>query len=277
MQAEISRVDVHDTLHLRFGEAPPALVGESEPALALRSRGDHTETVRVRRVQREGGHVRADLSELPLADGVWDVLLLDTEGKARPVTTADSCFSLAERAAYIEVPRQRELRVQRGATGQLRLRSAQARPYAQIEWVEVGDTHVTVSGVPAYLPQRSGRQEAHIVARQRKRPGVVTADAEFVDSTFHCRIPLRPMVDAHDFQRKHNEWDLWLSVAYAGVELRLASHADDVNGKKERVSFPGAVLDAEAGRHVRVNPYYTVYDGLSLLARAVAGGKGGKR
>ncbi|NYE49676.1 hypothetical protein HDA32_004796 [Spinactinospora alkalitolerans] len=259
-------------LELRFRESGAEFAEEADAGLALRSRGEGAETVPVPRVRREGGRLRAELDELPLADGVWDVVFVRADGRTEPVATADPGFSLRERSAYLAEPRQRELRVVRTPEGRLRLRAASVLPYAEVERIDIDETEITVSGVPAYVPRRPGRQEAQLVVRQRKRSGVVTVEAELADAAFRCRIPLAPMSEAHDFDRAHNEWDLWLRTPLADAELRLASRADDIVGKKKRFTFPAAVLGG-AERRVRIRPYYTVDDDLSLLATDARGDK----
>ncbi|MFC7327510.1 hypothetical protein [Marinactinospora rubrisoli] len=250
-------------LRLRFREFGTDRSEEGAPRLALRSRGDRPKTVHVPGLRREGDQIRADLATVSLPDGTWDVMLLSRDGEPEPVATRDPGFSLAERAAYLAEPRERELRVIRGPEGRLRVRSATAKPYAEVEWVDVADGHVELSGVLAYVPRRAGRQEARLVARQRELSGVCTVDAEVTDGAFRVRVPLADMVAAHEPARAHNEWDLWLCTPEG--ELRLASLADDIVGKKRRISFPATVLPG-AGRRVRIRPYYTVHDHLSLLA-----------
>ncbi|WP_233515108.1 hypothetical protein [Marinitenerispora sediminis] len=260
-------------LRLRFREILPDRSEEDAARLALRSRGDQPKTVHVPGLRREGDQIRADLATIPLPDGTWDVMWVSRDGRSEPVATRDPGFSLAERAAYLAEPRDRELRVIRGPEGRLRLRSAPARPYAEVEWVDVTDSHVAISGVLAYVPRTPGRQEARLVARQRELSGVLTVDAEVADGAFSVRVPLADMAAAHESARAHNEWDLWLTTPADGRELRLASLADDIVGKKKRISFPSTVLAGAAGR-VRIRPYYTVHDHLSLLATE-AGAKAG--
>ncbi|RNL82352.1 hypothetical protein EFW17_19780 [Halostreptopolyspora alba] len=261
----MSRIDNRDVLELRFRDVVSGVTGGERATLALRHREDAAKTVRITNVRSEGGEVRADLGDLPLDDGTWDVLWIDHDGRHNPVATKDPGFSLAERQAYLAEPRRRELRVIRDPQGRLRLRSTSVTPYAEVSWVEVGSETVTVSGVLAYAPRGEGRATAQIVADQRELSGAVVAEADLVDGRFTCDIPLRPIVTQHDPDRAHNEWDLWLRTPSHEEGLRLGAHVDDIVGKKKKVVFPGVLLRGVADS-IRIRPYYTVDDELSLLA-----------
>lgn len=261
----MSRIDNRDVLELRFRDVASSSTGREGAALALRHREDAAKTVRVANVCSEGGEVRADLGDLSLDDGTWDVLWIDHDGRHNPVATKDPGFSLAERQAYLAEPRHRELRVIRDPQGRLRLRSTSVTPYAEVAWVEVGSESVTISGVLAYTPRDEGRATARILVGQRERSGAVVADADLIDGRFTCEIPLRPIVTEHDPDRAHNEWDLWLQTPSHEEGLRLGAHVDGIVGKKKKVVFPGVLLQGAADT-IRICPYYTVDDELSLLA-----------
>ncbi|WP_236700636.1 hypothetical protein [Allosalinactinospora lopnorensis] len=227
--------------------------------------------MRVTNVRLLGDQIRAELGDLALDDGTWEVLWIDRDGRHNPVATKDSGFNLAERVAYLAEPRKRELRVLRDPQGGLWLRSTSVTPYAEVAWVEVGEESVTVSGVLAYAPRSEGRTAARVVACQRQRSGVVVAEADLVDGRFSCEIPLRPIVAEHDPDRAHNEWDLWLQTNAEESGLRLGAHADDIVEKKAKVSYPDVLLRG-AGDAIRIRPYYTVDDELSLLATVARDG-----
>lgn len=273
MRAELSRIDADDVLELRLDSDH----GDTGAGLALRRHGDGEAAVRVTDLEREGARVRARLAGLPLADGVWDVLWIDGRGRSVPLSTRDTGLSLADRITYLRGRRERELRTLRDRDGRLRVRAAAATPYAEVGWVDVDTAEgtVTVSGVLAYAPEQRGAATAEVVARQRDLDGRLTAPAELDGPRFHCVIPLGPVADAHVRERRHNEWDLWLRTPDGRRELRLAMHADDIVGKKHKIVYPGAVVDAPGAGDaaaVRVRPYYTVKDDLSLLAVEHTGG-----
>ncbi|MFC4562005.1 hypothetical protein ACFO4E_09075 [Nocardiopsis mangrovi] len=261
MQAELSRIDSGDVLELRLrdtGDTDNAR--DEDTVLELRRDGDPGPVVQVTGRLVGAGRVRADLAEVPLDDGTWDVLWIAGDGRPRPLATTDPGFSMADRVAYLKRPRRRELRALRDPHGRLRLRARTVAPYAEVAWVEVGTDTVRVSGMPAYGPI-AATGPARLVARQRERSGTLTAPAALAAGEFRTEIPLEPLTRFHDPGRPHNEWDLWLDLPGVG-ELRLAARADDIVGKKKKVVYPETVL--EAG--VRIRPYYTVDDDLSLLA-----------
>ena len=275
MRAELSRIDTEDVLELRLDSDE----GGPVAGLALRRHGDEEPAIRVTDLEREGAHVRAHLAGVPIPDGVWDVLWVDGQGRSAPLPTRDTGLSLADRIAYLRGRRERELRTLRDREGLLRVRAATVGPYAEVGWVDVdtGTGTVTVSGVLAYTPEhRGGAATAEVVARQRGLDGRLTAPAEIDGAHFRCVIPSAPIADAHVCERRHNEWDLWLRTPDGGRELRLAMHADDVVRKKRKIVYPEAVVDAperaDGPAAVRIRPYYTVDDELSLLAVEHAGG-----
>ncbi|WP_017559232.1 hypothetical protein [Nocardiopsis baichengensis] len=271
VQADLTRIDAADVLELRTSE-----VGEG--GLALRRHGGCGGLLPVERVVRSGRSLRAPLGGLPLEDGEWDVLWVGRDGRADPVDTTDPGVHLSDRADYLRRPRSRELRAIRDAEGRLLLRATTVEPYAEVDWVEVpapgGDT-VTVRGVLAYAPDPDGAGAPMVTARQRGLDGVLEAPAELNGRAFSCAVPLEPAALLFRPERPHNEWDLWLRLP-GGAELRLAAHADDVVGKKRKVVFPGTVLARGAGP-VRVRPYFTAADELSLLATAAGPAGGGAR
>lgn len=268
VQADLTRIDAADVLELRVGDAEGG-------ALALRRHGQGGGgLLPVERVVRAGASLKAQLEGLPLDDGEWDVLWVDGDGRAAPVGTTDPGVHLSDRAAYLRRPRRRELRAVRDAEGRLLLRSTTVEPYAEVDWVEPpppgGDT-VAVRGVLAYAPEPGREGAPMLVARQRRLDGVVEAPADLDGRAFSCSVPLEPMALLFRPERPHNEWDLWLRLP-GGAELRLAALADDIPDKKRKIVFPGTVLE-RGGPPVRVRPYYTVKNELSLLAVADGGAK----
>jgi hypothetical protein len=277
VRAELSRIDVDDVLVLRLDSEEV----DTGTGLALRGPGDGEPVVRVHDVDRQGAHVRARLAGLPLDEGNWDVLWIDREGNTAPVSTRDAGLDLADRVAYVQERRERQLRAFRDQDGRLRVWAAPATPYAEVGWVEVdtdSDT-VTVSGVLAYATGPADTSAAELVARQRELDGLLTAPAGLDGPRFRCTVPLAPIAAAHVAERGNNEWDLWLRTPDDRPDLRLAMHADDIVGKKRKIIYPQAEVEVpergpeDAGaRTVRVRPYYTVTDELSLLAVEHDGG-----
>ncbi|WP_017625966.1 hypothetical protein [Nocardiopsis chromatogenes] len=268
VQADLTRIDAADVLELRVGDAGGG-------ALALRRHGQSDGgLLPVERVVRAGGSLKAPLEGLPLDDGEWDVLWVDGDGRAVPVDTTDTGVHLSDRAAYLRRPRRRELRAVRDAEGRLLLRATTVEPYAEVDWVEPpspgGDT-VAVRGVLAYTPDPEREGAPTLVARQRGLDGVVEAPADLDGRAFSCAVPLEPAALLFRPERPHNEWDLWLRLP-GGAELRLAAHADDIADKKRKIVFPPTVLTG-GGAPVRVRPYFTAKNELSLLAVADGGTK----
>ncbi|TQN30418.1 hypothetical protein FHX37_0296 [Haloactinospora alba] len=264
MQAEKSRVDCGDVLELCLADDQRDRAEGSEEVLTLRRTEEPRTRVRAPGVHTSSRDIRVEVGELPLEDGVWEVLYTDPEGGGdTPVGTRDCCFSLARNMEYLGQPRQRKLQALRSPDGALLLQVSTVAAYAEVGWVDSGTDTVTVSGRLAYTERPPGSVGAEIVARQRERSGTASAPAEIDSGQFHCEIPLKPLLEAHDPERKRNEWDLWLRFPGDERELRLATHADGVPAKKRKVLYPTVT---PAGGNVRIRPYYTVDDTFSLLA-----------
>jgi hypothetical protein len=260
--AELSRIDNGDVLELRLPPGGRAGAPPGGGTLELRLDGDPDRTVPVAAEALDGGRLRADLAGLSLDDGMWDVLWIGADGAATPLLTTDPGVNLADRYAYLSRPRHRELRAVRDPRGPLRVRARTVGPYAEATWVEVAPDAVTVSGVLAYTPPVGSGTGVAVVARQRELDGVVTGPAGLDGDRFTATVPLPPVVDGFEPERPHNEWDLWLSLPGTG-DLRFSAHADDITAKKKKFVYPHVVRSG-----VRVRPYYTVDDDLSLLATA---------
>lgn len=256
MRAETSRVDPEDVLHLKLSTPLP---GDARVLL----RSDRGTIVAVSRLHRAGDHVRAELGELGLADGDWEVCVAEEDGDPQPLETTDPGFSLAERAAYLAVPRRRELGALRTPQGRLRITARTVRPYIEVEWIGIDHDTLTLRGVLAYTRRRPGRYPATLLARQRRGRGRVTAPAELEDGAVRCELPLSPLAEAHGTGRARHEWDLWLDTPLTRRGLRLGAHGDDIVRKKNRFAFPAATLRGGESR-VRLRPYYTKGDNVSV-------------
>lgn len=263
MQAEKSRVDCGDVLELRLADDQRDRAEGSEEVLTLRRTEEPRTRVPASGVHTSSRDIRVELGKLPLENGVWEVLRAGSEGSTVPVETRDSGFSLARNMEYLGQPRERKLEALRSPDGALLLQVSAVAAYAEVGWVDSGTDTVTVSGTLAYTERTRESPGAEIVARQRGRSGTASAPAEVDSGQFHCEIPVKPLLEAHDPDRKRNEWDLWLRFPESGRELRLATHADGVPAKKRKVLYPAVT---PAGGNLRIRPYYTVDDTFSLLA-----------
>ncbi|PRY01480.1 hypothetical protein [Allonocardiopsis opalescens] len=271
MRARRNRVGPDDVLHLELAEEPPV----RPDRLLLRPVPEHGDTgtglpvpVRLR-----GTRASADLGGLPA--GLWEVCGPDGGGRTAPVRTEDPGLNLADRYGYIARPRSRDLRVLRTPDGRLRVQVAEVRPYAEVELVRSREETVAVRGELAFAARPPGRHRVRIVLRQRHVGTELACGALLDDGAFSAEIPLRPLADAHAEERGKNLWDPVLAGGPLNAELRLASRADDIAGKKQRIGFRPVRLP-HGGRTMRITPYYTVHDDLSLAATALDRAEGAR-
>ena len=279
MRTRLSRIDTADVLWLCDVE-PPA----GEPCLVLRAEDGTTITVTA---TRNGTNITADLGELALPAGTWDVLVSAADRQPTLVETADPGLSLTRWAAYLTVPRQRELRAMRSEDGRLQITARAVRPYVEVSWITVESENIAMRGNLAYTDQAPGRHEGSLLARQRRTKRTLHTVAEVVDGQVWAELPIAQLCaqshvgaapgaqaatstgksspPAHPSEGSH--WDLWLQCAQATAntdrsELRLGRHADDVAAKKRQIVLPPV---QPSGHHadVRVQPFYTVHNDLT--------------
>ncbi|CAM3635086.1 hypothetical protein GCM10009799_26260 [Nocardiopsis rhodophaea] len=271
MRVATSRVLADDVLELI--PAAPDPTGANlvcKPVGKLKESGAIQEVLPLR---TDGDRALADLGGL--ATGTWALRWEGPDGTQRPILTTDPCYDAAEAEDYASRARSRAFSAVRTSTGRLRVKVRSVRPHAEVRRVRSLGERITVAGFLAYAPEPSAdaSEDAtpHLVIRGRHREGEERIfPAELTGRSFAGRIPLRPLAEAHDDARDHNEWDLWLRVPGLDTDLRLGSHVDDIVGKKGRVSFRETRIAAGAAT-IGLRPYYTVKDGLSLLGVAVTG------
>ncbi|GAB3486048.1 hypothetical protein [Nocardiopsis coralliicola] len=279
MLTECNRIDVDDVLHLRaaaFGAAG----GGPDLVMVPSGGGDPVECA----VEWDGADGTAKLPADRITAGSWEVGWT-RGGRSGPVTTTDPGLNLGDRAAALEQPRSIRLTPGRAADGRMLVHAEPVAPYAEVQWIDTAAAAegVTVSGVLAYAadPTAAEGGEPVVVVRQRELDGLLVLPARLHRRAFSCTIPLAPIAERYRPERPHNEWDLWLAPSgLAGpagpapdpaAELRIAAHFDDVAGKKRKAVYPETAFPAgESGLDgsVRVGPYFTVADELSLLAAA---------
>ncbi|MER5968493.1 hypothetical protein ABT112_01870 [Streptomyces sp. NPDC002055] len=106
--------------------------------------------------------------------------------------------------------------------------------------------------------------EAVLVARSRGAHGTeVRAGAHLRNGRFDAGLPVDALAAGCDGRKL--TWDLYLVAAPGADELRLGRHLDDIRGKKKIFTYP-----AQTAGSVRVKPYFTVKDNLSVTCRREA-------
>lgn len=135
---------------------------------------------------------------------------------------------------------------------------AEELEYAEVEEVWPRDGHIRVVG---RIPGAASDASAVLVARGRER-----ADAEVrVETRLRCgrfdaRLALHDL--ASPCTAAELTWDLYLAWPDEELPRRLGRHLDDIDGKKKIFIYPGQLCGP-----VRVEPYYTVKDNLSVVCR----------
>ncbi|WP_432096800.1 hypothetical protein [Streptomyces sp. bgisy100] len=103
--------------------------------------------------------------------------------------------------------------------------------------------------------------EAVLVARSRGAHGTeVRAGTHLRNGRFDAGLPVDALAAGCDGRKL--TWDLYLLAAPGADELRLGRHLDDIRGKKKIFTYP-----AQTAGSVRVKPYFTVKDNLSVTCR----------
>ncbi|MBB6170104.1 hypothetical protein HNR23_000164 [Nocardiopsis mwathae] len=266
MRVGTSRVLADDVLELA-----PAASGATNANLICKPVGKLKESGAADRSlppRVDGDRVLVDFGTL--TPGTWALRWAEPGGMERPILTTDPCYDTALAEEYASRARTHAFGVVRTATGRLRVRVRAVRPHAEVRTVRTTDEQVAVGGFLAYTAEPAAGADVELVVRSRHREGDEEQryPARLTGRTFTAEIPLRPLAEAHDLGRDHNEWDLWLRIPGLDTELRLGSHVDDIVGKKGRLSFLRTAIGTGAGA-IGMSPYYTVKDGLSILGVAV--------
>ncbi|MEV0598116.1 hypothetical protein AB0I82_02255 [Streptomyces sp. NPDC050315] len=103
-----------------------------------------------------------------------------------------------------------------------------------------------------------------LVARVRDAAGTeLRLAAKGRGSRFEVSVPLDALASATP--EGDRVWDLYLVPDGCDDALRLGRHLDDVPGKKKIFTYP-----AQRVGGLRIEPYYTVQDNLSITCRRIA-------
>ncbi|ULR54047.1 hypothetical protein [Streptomyces deccanensis] len=130
------------------------------------------------------------------------------------------------------------------------------KPHAEMAEVWPRDGHIRLvgrlHGVPADGTWR-------LVLTRRAHPGRTLRYAADVEGDrFETELPVGDLAAA-DYAAVE-EWDIHLTDG--AVELRAGKHLDDVRGKKKIFVYP-----EQRSGDLRVRPYFTIKDNLSLECR----------
>lgn len=248
--ATAARVDDDDVLRIRWAEPP-----RDEVLLELRHENARAEAGEIIPADWEPADAmsRLDLAGLDLADGTWEVRLT-----GRDIITTDPGFSLDGLAGYARRPRTRAVHAFRAPSGGLRLAVRTVEPYAEATAVHPDGGRIVMEGYFAFGDPRPVEQ---ITATRRKTKETVTGEAVTQGERWRAELAIEPF----RAESGRGYWDLQLD------DLTLATHLDDIAGKKERVRFPAQFIERSADR-VRIRPYYTDSDHLAVAATVVSEG-----
>ncbi|WP_433438475.1 hypothetical protein [Nonomuraea sp. CA-141351] len=143
--------------------------------------------------------------------------------------------------------------------------------HAEIEQVWPRDGHVLVIGHIVGTTYAIGAPEARraiLTLTNRDRPGAVLHCPATLDGRrFEASVGVDLVAAATTADRQI--WDLHLAVPGLPDPLRVGRHLDDIVNKKKVMTFPAQNGDADTGA-ISVKPYYTDYQNLSLICRAVS-------
>ncbi|WP_216589357.1 hypothetical protein [Streptomyces brasiliscabiei] len=132
----------------------------------------------------------------------------------------------------------------------------QVRPHAEMTEVWPRDGRIRLVGRIHGVPADGTWQ---LVLTRRARAGhTLRYAADVRDDRFESELPVADL--AAPGHAAVEEWDIHLTDGE--VELRAGKHLDDVRGKKKIFVYP----EQRTG-DLRVRPYYTIKDNLSLECR----------
>jgi hypothetical protein len=132
----------------------------------------------------------------------------------------------------------------------------QVKPHAEIEEVWPRDGRIRLVG---RIHGCAARGDWRLVLTRRARADQrLDYTARLTGDRFECEMPLSDLAAAD--HAPVEEWDIHLTDGAA--ELRAGRRLDDVHGKKKIFVYPEQYADG-----LRVRPYYTIKDNLSLECR----------
>ncbi|WP_399093064.1 hypothetical protein ACGH2B_23025 [Streptomyces sp. BBFR2] len=242
--------------------APPDVRTTWSAALVLRLRGADAEEVRLPLGPNGEGGLRAVLpSTVALAEGRWQVYadLGDGHAPRRLLPGLNDLRSLVDRRPLAGIGRLGVRIPYTTKLGNLALRSWLRGPHAEAGDILVDRAGMTAEGrLYGALPGPG----AHVEARSRRAGGpTVTAPLTADGACFSFTLPYEG--PAGHWRGGSEPWDLWLVPAEGAPPVRIGRLLDDVADKKQVFSYPAMPVPA-AGAEVRVGPYYTLDNDLSL-------------
>lgn len=209
---------------------------------------------------RDGVTATVGVDDLP--PGSWELQII--EGTRRTAVGAGlrdtrALLNVQEAAGggvHVRMP-------YRGAAGSLQLRVWRRRVHPEIGEVSVHGEEIRFDG--RLLGATFGTSTPLLELRCRVRGGPVEhAPVESVgDAAFRVTLPAR-VPGAHRISEAEDLWDLWLRYDEEAAPVRLGRLLDDVVDKRGAYIYPDAILRSLDHGDVRVQPYYTMHNELSV-------------
>ncbi|MEC4015386.1 hypothetical protein [Streptomyces sp. H27-D2] len=132
-------------------------------------------------------------------------------------------------------------------------------PHAEVEEIWPRDGRIVIKGTVVGTDAAARNLIIRARGTRTTAPHPTTAG---IRNSFEARITLGALAAA--CSSADRIWDLYVALDEPGraEPLRLGRHLDDVTGKKKIFIYP-----AQTAAGMRIEPYYTVQDNLSITCR----------
>ncbi|MFD5078543.1 hypothetical protein [Streptomyces sp. NPDC058371] len=132
------------------------------------------------------------------------------------------------------------------------------KPHAEIAEVWPRDGYIRLVGHLHGRPVRDTDDWRLLLVRRARTDQRLRYKVRLAGDRFESELPVADL--STDGQAEVEEWDIHLTDGEA--QLRAGRQLDDIRDKKKIMVFPEQCVDG-----LRVRPYYTVKDNLSLKCR----------
>ncbi|WP_414170569.1 glycosyltransferase family 4 protein [Streptoverticillium reticulum] len=143
----------------------------------------------------------------------------------------------------------------------LALRSWVRHTHAEAEHIRLDEDSFTVQG-RLWGTECTESSEAQLVGREHEEIGFSLPVTRLPEGGFRFTVPVR--IPAHRRAVEHDRWDLYLVPDQGATPVRIARLLGDYTDKKRVHNYPPIILRKTKRGPVRVRPFFTVGNELSM-------------